>query len=166
VQRFSVLRVRETLASRSTERIAPLFAHVFCLTVGPFLFVNGILGLVFAPTSLRTGDDLPHRGWNFFFQFNSWHQMSHIVTGAVLVLAASRRTWLPVGLLAIGVFYAVVAPLGFIDGSDVLDVIYSDGRDNVIHTLLALQALVLGVSVLRLNTRASLDSRSPGAIQL
>ena len=142
------VRVRDALASRSAERLVPLLAYAFCLTIGPFLFIDGLLGLIFAGTSLRSGEDLPHRGWNFFFQFNSWHQLSHVVTGLVLILAATARRRLSGGLIIFGAVYAVAAPLGFIDGNDVLDVIYSDTRDNIIHALLAVQALALGLGVL------------------
>jgi hypothetical protein len=151
------LGMRDALASRSAERIVPLWAYAFCLTIGPFLFIDGLLGLIFAGTSLRTGEDLPHHSWNFFFQFNSWHQLSHVVTGLVLIVAATTRSRLPTGLIIFGAIYAVAAPLGFIDGNDVLDVIYSDTRDNIIHALLALQALALGLGVLvvRRRVRAS-----------
>jgi hypothetical protein len=151
------LGMRDTPTSRSTERIVPLLGYAFCLTIGPFLFIDGVLGLIFAGTSLRSGEDLPHRSWNFFFQFNSWHQLSHVVTGLVLMLAATTRSRLAPGLVSFGVIYAVAAPLGFIDGSDVLDLIYSDTRDNIIHALLALQALALGLGVLvvRRRVRAS-----------
>jgi Domain of unknown function (DUF4383) len=146
---------REAHASRSADRIAPLLAYAFCLTTGPFLFIDGLLGLIFAGTSLRTGEHLPHRSWNFIVQFNSWHQLAHVVTGGILILAATRRGWLPVGLLVFGAFYAVAAPLGFIDGNDVLDVIYSDTRDNIIHALFAALALGLGVLVVRRRLPAS-----------
>ena len=60
----------DALASRSAERIVRLWAYAFCLTIGPFLFIDGLLGLIFAGTSLRGGEDLPHRGWNFFLKAN------------------------------------------------------------------------------------------------
>jgi len=142
-----LLPVHETLACHSRERSARLFAYTFCLTGGPFLFVDGLLGLIFAPTSMRTGDHLPHREWNWFFEFNSWHQLTHVVSGLVLIISALRRSWLPLGLLAFGVFYAIEAPIGFINGDDVLHVVYSNARDNVIHTLFALLALTLSAAV-------------------
>jgi hypothetical protein len=147
----------DALASRSAERIVRLWAYAFCLTIGPFLFIDGLLGLIFAGTSLRGGEDLPHRGWNFFFQFNSWHHLSHVVTGLVLILAATTRSRLSTGLIVFGAFYAVAAPLGFIDGNDLLDVIYSDTRDNIVHAFFALQALAVGLGILvfRRRMRAS-----------
>jgi hypothetical protein len=158
--------MRDALASRSAERIVPLLAYAFCLTIGPFLFIDGLLGLIFAGTSLRSGEDLPHRSWNFFFQFNSWHQLSHVATGLVLILAATQRSRLSTGLVIVGATYAVAAPLGFIDGNDVLNVIYSDTRDDVIHALLALQALALGLGLLVVRRRLPRSSRPIPAAQL
>jgi Domain of unknown function (DUF4383) len=132
----------------TAELTIPVLARAFCLLYGPFLLLDGLLGLVFAGTSFRTGPDLPHRTWNFFVEFNSWHHVSHVVTGAVLIVGACRRSLMPAALLVFGGFYALAAPLGFIDGSDVLNVIYSDTRDNVIHALLAASALALGGGML------------------
>lgn len=145
--------LRKAVASRQAESNAVLVASVFCLTNGPFLFLNGLLGLIFAPTGFQTGENLPHRGWNFFFEFNSWHHLTHVLTGLILIAAALRPTWLARGLLAFGFYYVIAATLGFINGNDVFGVIYSDGRDNVVHTLFGLSALGLGLAVSRSRRR-------------
>jgi hypothetical protein len=118
------------------------------LAVGPFLFLDGLGGLIFAGTGLSVGAELPHREWNWFFEFNDWHQLLHVVTGAVLVVAASRSEWAGRGALIFGAVYLVLTPLAVIDGDDVANLIYSDGRDNVIHGLLAIEGVALGLAAI------------------
>lgn len=138
----------------STPRppIAPRLAWVFCLAVGPFLFLNGLAGLVFAGTGLTVGAELPHREWNWLFEFNDWHQLLHVVTGALLIVGAIRPRWAGSAALIFGAIYLVLTPLGVIDGDDVANVVYSDGRDNVIHGLLAIEGVALGLASLRHET--------------
>jgi hypothetical protein len=121
-------------------------ARIFCLLVGPALALNGLLGLLFAGAEFEVGDDLPHHGWNFFFEFNGWHELLHIATGLMLTVASFRQRWAPVGALLFGVIYAVLTPLALIDGDDVANVIFSDTRDNVVHALLGAAGLVLGIA--------------------
>jgi hypothetical protein len=134
--------------SEGRPPIAPRLAWVFCLAVGPFLFLNGLAGLVFAGTGLAVGSPLPHREWNWFFQFNDWHQLLHVVTGALLIAGAVRTRWAGAAALIFGAAYLVLTPLAVIDGNDVVNVIYSDSRDNVIHGLLAIEGVGLGLASL------------------
>jgi hypothetical protein len=92
------------------------------------------------------GAQLPHREWNWLFEFNDWHQLLHVVTGAILLAGGLRREWAGRAAIAFGAVYLVLTPLAVIDGDDVADVIYSDGRDNFIHGLFAVEALVLGLA--------------------
>jgi uncharacterized protein DUF4383 len=131
---------------RILHRILPRLPRIFCLIVGPFLVIDGITGLMFAGTGLTTGAELPHREWNWFFEFNDWHQILHVATGAILVVAALRPQWSARGTLAFGAIYLVLTPVAVIDGDDIANVIFSDGRDNVIHGLLALEGILIGLA--------------------
>ena len=129
---------------------APVTAcRLFCLAAGPFLLLDGIGGLVFAPAGFGTGDHLPSEEWNFFFRFNAWHHALHILNGLVLTAGAARRSWAPGAALLFGAAYAVMAPLGFIDGDDILDVFYSSLRENLVHTAFAILGVTLGLLGLR-----------------
>ena len=127
------------------ERTAPALARVFCLTVGPFLLLDGLTGMIFAGTGLAVGPQLPHREWNWFFEFNDWHHLLHVVTGGILLVAGLRREWVATGALIFGAVYLVLTPVAVIDGDDVANLIYSDGRDNAVHGMFALEAIVLGL---------------------
>src|ERR671917_1548888 len=67
----------------------------------------------------------------------------------MLLVAALRRDWARVGALVFGVIYVVLAPLGFLDGDDAFDVIYSGWRENWIHATLAVQGIGFGALGLR-----------------
>jgi hypothetical protein len=114
--------------------------------VGPALAINGVLGLLLAGAELDTGDDLPRHEWNFFFHFNGWHEVLHVATGTLLTIASSRERWAALGALTFGAIYAVLTPLAFIDGDDVLNVVFSDTPDNVVHAVLGVAGIIVGLA--------------------
>lgn len=129
------------------ERAIPKLTRTFCVTVGLFLLLeDGTFGLILSGTDFSVSDHPPHKGWNFFFEFNSWHHVLHIATGALLLAAALRQEWAPTGAFVFGTIYLVMAPLGFIDGDDVLNVFYSGARENTVHAVLALAGVSLGLA--------------------
>lgn len=137
---------RRTAAPRPSrvDSAELILSRVFCAGVGGFLILDTIAALAFTRFELSVGDDLPHQAWTFFFAFNTWHHLLHLVTSSVLLVAAWRREWAPVGALAFGAVYVVLAPAGFLDGDDAFDVFYSAWRENVVHALLAVQGVAFG----------------------
>src|SRR5687767_13133417 len=123
------------VASRATgvDGAGLVLSRAFCVGAGGFLFLDTIAALIFTRFELSVGDDLPRQTWTFFFAFNTWHHLLHLVTSAGLLVAARRREWAPVGALAFGAVYVVLAPVGFLDGNDAFDVFYSAGRENLVH---------------------------------
>lgn len=67
----------------------------------------------------------------------------------MLLVAATRRSWAPVGTLIFGAIYVLLTPAGFLDGDDAFNVFYSGTRENWVHALLALQGVGLGLLGLR-----------------
>jgi hypothetical protein len=125
------------------------FAPVFALATGAFLTVDGTLGLIFGGAEFDVGEPLPRHTWNWVFQFNGWHELLHVLTGLLLVVAWSKRAWLPAGLLAFGALYTVFAALAFSDGDDVANVVFSNARDNIVHAYLGVVAIALAVAAAR-----------------
>jgi hypothetical protein len=78
------------------------------------------------------------------------------VTAAPLVAAIVWKRAAPAAALAFGTIYIVATPLGFLDGDDVLNVVYSHTADNFIHLTLG----VLGIG-LALVSRRTLGQVSP-----
>lgn len=129
--------------------MATTLSRVFCVTAGGFLFVDTIAALAATDFDLTTGDDLPHETWTWIFAFNTWHHLLHLATSSMLLVAAQRRDWAPVGALVFGAIYVVLAPPGFLDGDDAFDVVYSGWRENWIHASLAVQGVAFGLLGLR-----------------
>jgi hypothetical protein len=128
---------------------AVTLCRLFCLATGPFLLLDGATGLLFAHTAFSSGDHLPRAEWNFVFHFNSWHQLLHVLNGLILSAGAIKRTWAPVAALVFGATYAVMAPVGFLDGDDIFNLFYSGTRENLVHAMFAIEGLVLGLLGLR-----------------
>ena len=129
--------------------------RLFCFAVGLSLLLDGAAGLLFAGTALTSADDLPNEEWNFVFHFNSWHQLLHVLNGLVLSAGAIRRQWAPAAALVFGATYAVMAPVGFLDGDDIFNVFYSATRENLVHTMFAILGVALGLLGLRAKRTAA-----------
>jgi hypothetical protein len=124
-------------------------AWAFCLLVGPLLLAFGVYGLIAGGTEFETSDNLPSHELLRSFDFNGWHHVLHLVTAAPLVAGALRRQWARGAALFFGAVYIVVTPLGFLDGDDVANVVYSHTADNFIHLTLG----ILGIGAALLSRR-------------
>jgi hypothetical protein len=118
-------------------------AQLFCLVVGAVLIVAGIIGF-FYNGSFSSGAD--NRDAVFgILDVNGWHNVVHLLTGAVTLAAArteaSARAW----ALIFGIVYLAVAIWGFIigDGDAILSIIPVNTEDNILHTVLAIGALIV-----------------------
>ena len=127
-----------TAHSSAARRGGPSPAQAFCGLVGGVLILAGILGF-FGDSSFGGPDE---RGTFLGLDVNGWHNMVHIATGLLLLVGAPNATLARVACLAFGLTYALVALLGWLDGSDVLGLIPIDGADNVLHSVLAVLALL------------------------
>ncbi len=103
-----------------------LFGLVF-LVVGILgFFMNPILGL---------------------FEVNTLHNLVHLVSGAVALIAASMSTSASRSYLVVfGLVYAVVTIAGFLNLALVNDLLQINGADNWLHLLITLVFLIVGFS--------------------
>ena len=72
---------------------------------------------------------------------NGWHNVVHIVTGALGLLVASSYSGSRAYALGLGAIYLVVALLGFLAGDgdeEVLNLIPVNTEDNLLHLLIGL----------------------------
>ena len=124
---------------------ARTLAQGFCLLGGLALIAAGILGFPFASGDFGTGEGV--QGDDFIvFEVNGWHNVVHIATGAFLVLMSFKAASAAIGALVFGLLYVVVTAWGFIDGSDILEVVPVDSPDNFLHLALAAAGIVVGVT--------------------
>jgi hypothetical protein len=118
-------------------------AEWYCLAAGALLLLVGLLGFV-ADASFDTGNGVD--GGSFLgFEVNATHNLVHVASGLVLLIAARRRDTARVVAIAFGVTYGLVAIIGLIDGDDVLTLLPINGPDNVLHVLLSAAGVIAGI---------------------
>ena len=118
-------------------------AQLYALLVGGTLVVAGIVGFFYSSSfgSPGTVDDVFG-----VLSVNGWHNVIHIVTGALGLLAVGYAARAYAG--GLGVVYLIVAIWGFIigDGESILGFIPVNTEDNVLHLLLGLAGLAAGLA--------------------
>lgn len=120
-------------------------ASLYAGLVGGVLVVAGILGFFYSASFGSPGEVDAVLG---ILDVNAWHNIVHILTGAVGVLAfmsgphASRLY-----ALIFGAVYIVVAIWGFIigGGESILGFIPVNDEDNVLHTILGVLGIGAGL---------------------
>jgi hypothetical protein len=112
-------------------------ARLYALLVGATLVIAGIVGFFYEATFT---DDKAVRDAVFgVLDVNGWHNVVHILTGALGLLAFAAgayaaRTY----ALGLGAVYIVVAVWGFIvgDGDSILSIIPVNTEDNLLHAVI------------------------------
>jgi Domain of unknown function (DUF4383) len=126
---------------RTAARRTP--AQLYCLIAGATLLVAGVAGFI-ADASFDFGDGI--QGSDLIvFEVNGTHNLIHLASGGVLLLAAARRAPAKAVALTFGIVYGVVTVIGLIDGEDVLGLFPVDAADNILH--LALAAVGIGAAL-------------------
>jgi Domain of unknown function (DUF4383) len=112
-------------------------ARIYALAVGVVLVAAGIIGFFYE--SAFSSDESVRSAVLGILDVNGWHNVVHIATGLLGILAArtlaSARTY----CLVFGLVYLVVCIWGFVAGNDgsILSIIPVNTEDNVLHLLLA-----------------------------
>ncbi len=141
------------------EGAARTLAQTACLAIGLGLVAAGILGFIYGGDTFGTGDAV--QGKEFLsLEVNGWHNVVHIATGALLLLAAPKAKLAGTMLLVFGTAYAVVTVWGFVDGDTVADLIPVNLPDNILHALLAGASLFVAVSAGALGVSARRERRA------
>lgn len=118
-------------------------AQWYCLLGGAALLLAGIVGFL-ADAGFDVGSDVNGDKLLGIFEVNGWHNIVHILSGLLLLGAASKATSAKVVAIGFGVVYGIVAIYGLIDGSDVVGLIPINGPDNVLHIALAAAGVLAG----------------------
>jgi Domain of unknown function (DUF4383) len=110
-------------------------AQLYALLVGGTLVVAGIIGFFYSSDFGSPGDVDDVFG---ILSVNGWHNVVHLVTGALGLAALGYAARAYAG--GLGVVYLIVAIWGFIIGNheSILGFIPVNTEDNVLHLLLGL----------------------------
>ena len=118
-------------------------AKLYAGLVGATLVVAGLIGFAYSTSFGQPGDVDAVLG---ILDVNAWHNLVHIATGALglLALGYAARQY----ALGLGVVYVAVAIWGFVIGSgeSILGVIPVNSEDNVLHLLLGLTGIAAGLA--------------------
>lgn len=121
-------------------------ARIYAGLVGATLAVAGIVGFFYSSSFGSPGDVHTMFG---IFDVNGWHNILHILTGVLGLLAFGAGTYAARQYaLAVGVVYIVIAIWGFIVGSgdQILGVVPVNTGDNVLHLLIGVTGLLAGLA--------------------
>jgi hypothetical protein len=72
------------------------------------------------------------------------HNLIHLASGVVALVVAGNMAYARMYLIVFGLVYALVALLGYMNGSSVLGLIVVNAADNALHALIAAVCLVVG----------------------
>jgi hypothetical protein len=146
-------------------------AQLYCLVAGAILTLLGLLGWI-ADASFDTEGTNPDtdatgnadgqlQGDGILgFEVNGWHNLVHLLSGVVLLLAARRGGLARTVALAFGAVYGLVALIGLIDGNDILGFIPINAADNVLHLGLSLLGIVAGLLPWQRDTTTTTTTRT------
>jgi hypothetical protein len=129
-------------------------ARLYGGVVGATLVVAGIIGFFYSSDFGSPGKVDAVFG---ILDVNGWHNVVHILTGALGLLAFSAGAHAARQYaLAVGAVYIVVAVWGFIVGSGdtILSIIPVNTADNVFHLLIGLAGLGAGLATVEARTAA------------
>ncbi len=117
-------------------------ARLYALVFGAVLVVAGIIGFFYESTF--TDDESVRDSVFGILEVNGWHNVVHIATGALGLLAFVAGGYASRGYaLGLGAVYIVVAIWGFVvgDGDSILSIIPVNTEDNVLHLIIGLAGL-------------------------
>jgi hypothetical protein len=135
-------------------------ARLYATLVGGTLLIAGIIGFFYSASFGSPGEVDAVFG---ILDVNAWHNIVHILTGALGLLVAgyAAREY----ALGLGVVYLVVAAWGFIIGSgdSILGFIPVNTEDNVLHLILGLLGVGAGLATPDERVRAEPAGGTAGA---
>ena len=121
-------------------------AQVYALVFGAVLTIAGIIGFFY--NSDFTSNKAVHDAVFGVLDVNGWHNVVHVLTGVVGLLAASGYGASRGYALGFGFVYVVVAIWGFVIGSgdSILSIIPVNTEDNVLHLLIGIAGIAAGMA--------------------
>lgn len=119
-------------------------AQMFALVFGIVLVAAGVLGFI-VNSSFEVGSSL-ERDELIIFAVNGWHNVVHIATGAIGLAVFASPAASRIYAFVYGAIYVVVTVWGFIDGSDVAELIPINTADNFLHVAIAVAGIAAGLA--------------------
>lgn len=121
-------------------------ARLYATLVGGALVIAGILGFFYS-SGFSTGKAVSRESEEVLgiLAVNGWHNLIHILTGAIGLAVAGSYGGARAYALIFGVVYVIVAILGFISfggvEESILSLIPVNTEDNILHLLIGIAGL-------------------------
>jgi RsiW-degrading membrane proteinase PrsW (M82 family) len=127
------------------ERRSP--AQAFALVFGAALVVLGVAGF-FYNADFGSGDGTDRDAVLGILDVNGWHNVLHVLTGAIGLAVSGAYDGSRVYALVFGAIYLVIAVLGFAagNGDELFDLIPVNTEDNVLHLLIGFAGVGAGIA--------------------
>src|SRR6476661_965754 len=121
-------------------------AQLYALIFGAVLTVAGIIGFFY--NSDFTSDKHVRDAVFGILDVNGWHNVVHILSGIIGLMAASSYSSARTYALSLGAVYILVAIWGFIigDGNSILSIIPVNTEDNILHLLIGFAGIAAGMA--------------------
>jgi hypothetical protein len=121
-------------------------AQLYALIFGAILTVAGIIGFFY--NSEFTSNKAVRDAVFGILDVNGWHNVVHILTGVLGLIAAGSYSRARLYALVLGVVYIAVAVWGFIvgDGSSILSIIPVNTEDNILHLFIGIAGIAAGMA--------------------
>jgi hypothetical protein len=121
-------------------------AQVYALLFGAVLTVAGIVGFFY--NSDFTSDKSVRDAIFGILDVNGWHNVFHIATGVLGLVAASSYASARSYALVLGIVYIAVAIWGFIvgNGDSILSILPVNTADNVLHLVIGISGIAAGTA--------------------
>jgi hypothetical protein len=131
-------------------------AQSYAVIAGIFLVALGVLSLIFGNAAFSTVSATNPADF-LIWNTTGWTDVMWIALGGLGLMAMVRVDASRTYAMAAGLFFALIAVWGFIDGSDVFTLFVANPVNNITHAVLA----VLGLAVALPSERAQ-RSVAPG----
>jgi hypothetical protein len=141
--RLSQLHAEDLRMDQGTRRSQ---AQVYALLIGAVLTIAGIAGFFY--NSDFTSDKSVRDAILGILDVNGWHNVFHIATGVLGLVAAGSYASARSYALGFGIVYIAVAIWGFIvgDGDSILSILPVNTADNVLHLLIGVSGIAAGTA--------------------
>lgn len=113
--------------------------------MGAIRVLSVVFGIAFLAAGIAGYMPMYVSDGNLFgvFEVNSMHNIVHIASGVIALLAATKTRYARLYFQVLGLVYGAVAIAGFVRGGD-LFIMHANSADNVLHLVIAIAALYIG----------------------
>jgi hypothetical protein len=121
-------------------------AQLYALIFGAVLTLAGILGFFY--NSDFTSNVHDRDAVLGILDVNGWHNLVHILTGVIGLLAASSYSSARIYALFFGIAYVFIAVWGFIlgGGHSILSIVPVNTEDSVLHLFIGIAGIAAGAA--------------------